>query len=1027
MDDLFGFFLLLLEENYCKYEQTASDPEKQTAAASHCRVVQVVLMTLASYSEWVSVQHIFSNNGKLLQSLCFLLRDNAVKKEAAECLLQIVSRKGKPEERRPLLIMFVEEAMTAIFSAADKAVVGELSEHNYTFLKILTQVLTSLGSQLAALWGKEPEVREPPNFCVYLNAMLAFTNHPSLQIYNYTNSLWSAFLRHEKISKCEVFLEILPRWLDIVVVKIKKHGYPSKNDSLSCKYSRLDFESDEDYSLFFYKARSETLESLKVATLIKPDLLYSCVEQWLHQQAKQPIEMGPSAEKGLCNLFSPSYLEWDALSMVLECVMCRIEKAVGYKLVPDNGTQLLHLCLNYETSDPLILSALLSCISGLFVFISYVPDLLPNVLNKIFSALTFTLPGQTKDSRSRSVKNVRRHGCSLMVKIARLYPAILLQAFSMIDKAVDDLCVDPTQLSQMEKVTLREALMVINNHNFNYDKQSTFIGKVMQPVSQIWLDMRQSFQSPADFMTFVGLDKAPVEPSENDVSGQNRAQIIFCVNLLMAVIKRSEYPSDTDLAEKGGFVLIRNEDSSLVFRNPAMPHIAPLLHQLFLLLRVFNALWQPTLMAAVSQEYSKAHSITEAEKNNILGLTSPSGQDPCVDIPKVQQPLDRMQHFLTMVHDNCYHILGNAGPSLGLEFYQYQHLSECLIHSAFSNLHLIPDYRLRPIFRTFLKPFIQNCPSKCQEAVLLPLLRHLFPYMSERLNQRWLHMIQLMESGTYEDENSDTQEVVEDLLLRMLTREYIDVLKVVLIGGPRGNNEVSEGMEGVEGMEGETMTQPQQAQTLSELGHLVLRSDDICQAITTVLLKCLSWPDSSACLKAVGLFGVVVQWMVGEGQHLSPEAVTQLLMGILQGLHVHGEHESNQSFLLITAIHTYEALRPHFPHLREVLDSLPGVRPEHVNSFEQKMICPSQNPNIKSSKVEKMKKELFKKIVHQIVGRNVGQAFKNEVNIQELPPMFKAPRPKQPRIDETEEDIGLCSLFGPQADVNGHHTQQLMT
>lgn len=46
-------------------------------------------MTLTVYVEWVSVQYIFTEDGKLLQSLCFLLRQDALKMEAAECLLQV--------------------------------------------------------------------------------------------------------------------------------------------------------------------------------------------------------------------------------------------------------------------------------------------------------------------------------------------------------------------------------------------------------------------------------------------------------------------------------------------------------------------------------------------------------------------------------------------------------------------------------------------------------------------------------------------------------------------------------------------------------------------------------------------------------------------------------------------------------------------------------------------------------------------------------------------------------------------------
>nr|XP_053637939.1 exportin-5-like [Cherax quadricarinatus] len=65
-----------------------SQQDSQTAQ-QHCRVVQVVLMTLTVYVEWVSLHYIFSNDGKLLQSLCFLLSQDSLKMEAAECLLQV--------------------------------------------------------------------------------------------------------------------------------------------------------------------------------------------------------------------------------------------------------------------------------------------------------------------------------------------------------------------------------------------------------------------------------------------------------------------------------------------------------------------------------------------------------------------------------------------------------------------------------------------------------------------------------------------------------------------------------------------------------------------------------------------------------------------------------------------------------------------------------------------------------------------------------------------------------------------------
>ncbi|KAK4329340.1 hypothetical protein Pmani_000289 [Petrolisthes manimaculis] len=1029
MDSMFGFFLSLLEDHYIHYQDLTSRQDTE-AAAHHCRVMQVVLMTLAVYVEWVSVQYIFSQDGKLLQSLCFLLSQDALKMEAAECLLQIVSRKGKVEDRRPLLLLFADAPMSAVFNAAASQSTSTLiSEHNYRFLKTLTQVLTCLGSQLCTLWGKEADVTEPPNFHTYLDAMLAFTRHPSLQMYSYTSALWGQLLRHEHTSQSTTLQNMLPSWIMIVSRKVMKHGYPSKNDSESCQYSRLDFDCDEEYSQVFYKVRAESLENIKVASLLVPEIMYKFVDDWLTTHVQKAINESSTGDKPPCNLFSPAYLEWDALSQVVEGVVRRVMQS-NSQPTAESGLRLLQLCLSYQATDPLILSTLLSCISGLFIFIRLVPSILPDVLNKIFSALTFSLPGQMKDSRSRAVKNVRRHGCSLMVKIAKGYPDILLQAFDFINDVVDRLSHNPQELSQMEKLTLQESLLTINNHFCNFDKQSAFISKILNPVSAIWLDMKQPFSSPQDFMSFVGLDKAPVEPSENDVNGQNRAQLVYCVNLTLAVIKRCEYPKEAEKAEKGGFVLERLDNGGTVYRNPAMPHITPLLHQLFCLVRLNNSLWHPSAVANVAPGYIKAHSLPEVEKNNILGVTSIHAVDVCVDTPKVQNPLERMQNFLSMMHDSLNHILGNAGPSLGPQFYQTPNLPQYIVHSSLSGLHFLPDYRLRPIIRVFLKPFVQWCPAQCYHSIILPILHHLCPYMVERLTERWCHLKTLMESGQYEEENTDTQEMFDDLLIRMLTREYFDLLKAILVGGPKQDVTSGGGM-GVDDGEMEVVMAGGggggggvgMADNVSELGQTVLACDSICQSVMTTLLKALGWQDTSACLKATYLLHFMLKWLSQHSQLLSAEAVGQVLMSVFQGLHTHGQHDANQSTLLTLGLSTYELFIPAFPNLRQVLLGLPGVKEEDVVKLEEKIQQSTQNnPTGKTSKHDKAKKDIFRKIVSQIVGKNVGQAFKKEVHMTNLPPMFKKPRPKQPRVDDTDTDIGLCSLFGPEGDANGHQT-----
>lgn len=63
--------------------------------------------------------------------------------------------------------------------------------------------------------------------------------------------------------------------------------------------------------------------------------------------------------------------------------------------------------------------------------------------------------------------------------------------------------------------------------------------------------------------------------------------------------------------------------------------------------------------------------------------------------------------------------------------------------------------------------------------------------MLSRLHTKWLQVNEFRNREAQED-NTDTQEVLEDILTRALTREYLEVLKVALVGGgltPESNTE----------------------------------------------------------------------------------------------------------------------------------------------------------------------------------------------------------------------------------------------
>lgn len=133
--------------------------------------------------------------------------------------------------------------------------------------------------------------------------------------------------------------------------------------------------------------------------------------------------LAKSAE-GLCSLLSPSVVQWDAMTVFMECMIAQIfknleeevkgailkiteQKCVGQnnvilaiwsldpllpcsvqKLPIDQSMELLQAVLNYETKDPLILSCVLTNVSALFPFVTRRQHFLPQILYKVGGVFT---------------------------------------------------------------------------------------------------------------------------------------------------------------------------------------------------------------------------------------------------------------------------------------------------------------------------------------------------------------------------------------------------------------------------------------------------------------------------------------------------------------------------------------------------------------------------------------------------------------------------------------------------------------
>uniref|UniRef100_A0A8C7TAI9 Importin N-terminal domain-containing protein n=1 Tax=Oncorhynchus mykiss TaxID=8022 RepID=A0A8C7TAI9_ONCMY len=887
MESIFSFLLAILQLHVDEYRKLAK---------AHCRVGVATLNTLAGYIDWVALANITNDNCRLLEMLCLLLSETELQLEAAECLLIAISRKGKLEDRKPLMVLFDDVAMHYILSA---------------FLRSSTQIT------------------------------------------------WGTLFRHEILSKDPVIIQMTIKYFRATMTNLVKTGFPSSNDSPSCEYSRHDFDSDEDFNSFFNSFRAQQGEVVRNACRIVPLEAFQIAAEWLQYQISAPIDIGTTVSKtaeGLCSILSPSVVQWDAMTFFTESVVGKIFKNVEDEKLPvDQGIELLQAVLNYNTQDPLILSCVLTNVSVLFPFVTHRPHFLPQVLYKSDLGCHFQAP------RTRAVKNIRRHACSSIIKMSRDYPQFILPCFDMMYNHVKKLFSSEALLNMLEKCALMEALVLISNQFKDYNKQKQFLEELMATVAARWTsdEMRRVLWDPALFLDFVGADQLAAEGTEH-TTGINRSRLSFCVYTILGVVKRARWPADLEEAKAGGFVVGYTPNGAPIYRNPCSAQVLALLPNLLALIRTLNSLFLPENICRLSETFSKAYDMIEVEKNMVLGLPQPALD--IYDPPVYKTHLERMQGFFCTLYDNCYHTLGKAGLSLQQDFYTIEGLAEQIVGSAFVSLDNVPDHRLRTMLHILLSHYL-----------LCPLLGPLFAYMLQ-----W-YVDNLLPSVCSEEEEEDesceeNQEMLEEQLVRLLTREVLDLLSKSTLLGERSDY-----------------------------------WDDIYMTLLTISFTSLSWKDTSNCHRSAS----IVCWTLLRQVGYTQDRLTATFHpDVLKGLQMHGQHEICNSALTQLALLMYENLRPRYMELRDVMTQIPDINLEALDQYDQRLLEPSSAQRLG----EKKRKDQFKKLIAGAVGKALAQQFKKEVHIRNLPSLFKKPKPEKRDILETSECGALAALFSPALD-----------
>ena len=368
----------------------------------------------------------------------------------------------------------------------------------------------------------------------------------------------------------------------------------------------------------------------------------------------------------------------------------------------------------------------------------------------------------------------------------------------------------------------------------------------------------------------------------------------------------------------------------------------------------------------------------------------------------------KLQFFIVEQFENLFHVLAQSCQLFGHQFYKQPGLAGALVTFVFQEVQHLPDYRMRPVIRMFLKTLINKCPKSCFGPVLAPVLTTICPHMYTRLEEKWKLLKLARDSPTFDENNTDSQEVIDDVIGRQITREYLDVMKAILTSGGgsdlKASDPLSASSESLNNKGGSHNL------ALSDLGQVVMQHEGLCNVLTKTLLNALSWPDSISSQRASNQMEMIIPILASNEQMSGADAV-EIMIQILKALNSMGQYEMNYIALTSLSIQAYAHLRPKHQSVADFVASIDGVNVDDFKRFDDRVMHLTRESKEKAN--DKALKNMFKKVFGHIVGKDIAERFKKEVVIKNLPTLqLLKPRHKTPSLDETEHsELGITNLF----------------
>lgn len=828
-------------------------------------------------------------------------------------------------------------------------------------------------------------------------------------------SIMKVILAHPSIS---VSLEAVRFWIRVFVVSPKKPD-PTISDDLTTSLlitcanklirtnydSQLygyEFDCQQNFDIFQSKYRGEICELCRNLTQQNDRICFDLVCNSIAKSIQQR---------------NTNLNEWDALSSLAAAVCAKLKDPSVYLM---NGVELIRALIQSMDNAllqaasipsnttgpeasliPDLISSQLSCVSALYVFLPYWhqndKELTKRLLEKLilyafnrpdkFMSSSRTLVGDNTNllSNEAFLKGFRllsRHASACFVRVCLNHSKHLLNILSDLKASIDCVVDSPVSIFwfSSEKCQLYEGLTLICNEEKDELARKKFAIELFESIS--WF--RDYEFNCDDFIGYVGFNK--LETQQEGISPQsmisqpvpstqlNRVKLSYVINFIGAITKR------------------------LNSRATLLPEILNFARPILNIIFTMHALWLPEMKAKCVKDYQQYlfAPFNSNYKQQILDTILVNQKSADGNI--IPGTCDISLLGSTAFGDNATRSAKGNGQYIELfswNFYEAllatmgaiinktsPELFSCFnsldLQTALTGAEYLPPLKMHKLIKLFIMPLVSNC-SKDQhliETQLLPLLSKLLPFLFEMLDNQWKKSAKEDENaingnvdGIVDQEQILADEMVQDQLLRNLSRDFIDLMNLILVESTQSSETLNYNSSLISPIHLTNNNHDQNSgnrhnqQDLHKIGKLGLNllaaAPDF---ILNALAAALTWSDSTLNTKAIFINQQLIKHITNSDK-VDRTTFAQLgciLANVITSLRMFGEHEQNCSGLLTLFLQLYESLHD-FPNLHDQLERMTGIPKSDFHRYDQE--------SVKSN--EKNRRANLRKVLDSLVGKKV--------------------------------------------------------